>query len=136
MSLFRPVASCLTIALILDGAAIASQDQVRNVAGVSYVSGGVGEESRTSLQSQAAQFNVQVVFALKSGEYLADVDVAVRDASGRTLFSTVTDGPWLYARLAPGSYEISATVDGRQLTQKFTVPSQGLRQLVFRWADA
>jgi hypothetical protein len=68
---------------------------VRNVAGVSYVSGGVGEESRTSLQSQAAQFNVQVVFALKSGEYLADVDVAVRDASGRTLFSTVTDGPWL-----------------------------------------
>ena len=110
-----------------------AQEVLREGTGASFISGGVGEESQARLAAQAAQFNVRVIFALKSGNYLSGVEVGVWDPAGKQVFSTVTEGPWLYARLAPGSYSIRAVLAGQAQEQKFAVPPQGWRQLVFRW---
>ncbi len=133
MKAFRVLAVCLAVAAMPGASTVAAQEQVRDVAGATYVSGGVSEESRVRLQDQASKCNVQVIFALRSGEYLSGVEVTVADPSGKVILSTVTDGPWLFARLAPGSYEMRAALAGQAQAQKVTVPAQGSRQLVFRW---
>ena len=101
--------------------------------GQSLVSGGVGFDEMAKIQSVAGQYNVKAIFALKSGKYLADIPVTVTDAKGATVIDTVAVGPWLLAKLAPGTYRIAATFDGRTLTIPVAVPATGNREVVFRW---
>ncbi len=63
----------------------ADNDEVLQTSdGVSYVSGGVGLDSINRLNSLAAEFNLKLVFALRSGAYLSDVQVVVVNAAGKT----------------------------------------------------
>src|SRR5687768_12563690 len=53
--------------------------------GVEYVSGGIGENAQQQLNERAKDFNLKLVFTLNEGNYIADVNVAVKDAKGRTV---------------------------------------------------
>ena len=100
----------------------------------SAVAGGVGINARAKLSDQALpEHNVKMVFALVTGNYVADVDVDVKDRSGRTVIKGVANGPWLYARLPAGSYTASATFNGQTVTERFDVGRKGQRTAIFRW---
>src|SRR5688572_10076755 len=81
--------------------------------GVSFVSGGVGENSVAALRARESEFNLKLVFTLTEGEYLADVGVKISDTAGKTVIEHVTDGPIFMARLPPGTYTVAATYSGR-----------------------
>ncbi|HYC46558.1 MAG TPA: hypothetical protein VED01_13885 [Burkholderiales bacterium] len=101
---------------------------------VDAVAGGVGINARARLSSEARpDHNVKMVFALNTGNYVADVQVKVKDASGRTVIDGVANGPWLYARLPAGSYTAVATYSGHTVTEQFTVARTGLRSAILRW---
>ena len=103
------------------------------VGDVSYVSGGVGEESREQLKAFAAAFNLKLLLAHKSGEYIGDVQIVIVDGKGKELLKAVAEGPIFMANLPAGRYEVIATTEG--LTQKLhaTVVKGKLGTLVFRW---
>jgi hypothetical protein len=103
------------------------------VGDVSYVSGGVGEESREQLKAFAAAFNLKLLLAHKSGEYIGDVQIVLVDAKGKEILKAVAEGPIFMANLPAGRYEVIATTEG--LTQKLraTVVKGKLGTLVFRW---
>jgi hypothetical protein len=113
--------------------ALAADEVVMKSGNVSYVAGGVGEESLQRMRALAKDFNLQLLFAAKAGNYLADVTVSIRDARGANVLEATAGGPFLLARLAPGKYEVVATLDGVSVRQKATVAGSGLHQLVFRW---
>ena len=99
------------LAAILLGSAsllpVASADNdgiVQTSGGVSYVSGGIGSESRDRLGSLARDFNLKLVFAMKSGEYVSGVRIAIADAAGKTLVDATSEGPWFLTRLPAGNY--------------------------------
>jgi len=48
----------------------------------SFVSGGVGASSQEDLKAREREFNLKLVFTLVEGNYVADVNVAIRDAGG------------------------------------------------------
>jgi len=100
---------------------------------VPYVSGGVGEESINRLTSLAGDFNLKLVFALKSGAYLSGVRVAVVDRTGKTLVDATSEGPWFMVRLPVGDYQISAALAGTVLAQKVTLDGKRLTTIDFRW---
>jgi hypothetical protein len=102
-------------------------------AGASAVGGGVSIEAREQLQAKRTDNNVRMVFSLTTGNYLADVDVRVRDARGNVVLEGVSDGPWLMASLPPGNYTAEATYGGQTLTQRFSVGRTGMRTAHFRW---
>jgi hypothetical protein len=77
--------------------------------GVRYLMGGVGSDERKSMEILAADYNVKFVFAGRSGDYIADVSVVIDDLHGKSLAQVVTNGPWLYLMLSPGSYRVKAT---------------------------
>lgn len=108
---------------------------VKNVGGVTYVSGGVGTSSIDRLNSLANDFNVKLVFALKSGAYVSDVRVTIADAKGRTVLDATSDGPWFLTKLPAGTYQIVATLAGQAIKQPLSVDTARLKTIDFRWAS-
>ena len=113
----------------------ADEINVRQAGDIAYVSGGVSEEARESLQSLAPRFNVKLVLATKTGAYLSDVAVAVDDAAGKRVLEAKSDGPWFFAKLPPGRYQVAAAANGASLRKPVTIGTHGLNTLDFRWDD-
>ena len=106
----------------------------RASAQVAYASGGVSEESRDNLNAIAGDFNLKLVMATKSGEYLSDVDVMITDDRGRPMVTAVADGPWFFARLPNGHYTVTASNHGA--TQRKSINVGGRQSRVdLRWDD-
>jgi hypothetical protein len=100
---------------------------------VPVISGGVGDESLARLQAREQEFNLKLVFALVEGNYVADVGVTIRDASGRTVIDHVTDGPILMARLPAGAYAVNARYNRQTQTRNVWVRADRLHTEYLRW---
>lgn len=100
--------------------------------GIPYASGGVGEDERQALTAMASKYSLKLVFAGKgSGEFLSNVKVAVKDRKGGTVLDAVADGPWLFAKLPPGSYQVTASVGEQHQTRPVSVHKGKLATLAF-----
>lgn len=108
--------------------------RVQTSGGVTYVSGGVGDDSIAKLESLAKDFNLKLVFALQSGNYVSDVKVVIADAKGKTLLDATSAGPWFLAKLPVGNYQIVATFEGKAVKRSVTVGTAKLQTVDFRWA--
>jgi len=108
---------------------------VRESNGISYVSGGVGDEQQTALQNASKQFNLRLTLAAKSGHYMGGAEVRIDDRTGKTLLSTSADGPLFLAKVPPGTYRVHATSEGKTFTRDVTIPQSGHRELVMTWPD-
>lgn len=116
-------------------AALAAEEAiVKTENGVSFVSGGVGDASSDSLQSLAKDFNLKLVFALKSGEYVSGVNVTIANAGGKTLVDTTSEGPLFLTKLPAGNFKIVATLGSKSESRTVTVGGR-LRTVDFRWAS-
>src|SRR5688500_18818369 len=107
-------------------------DAARANANVPAISGGVSLNARDNLRTQERDANVKLVFALNTGNYVADVHVKVVDSKGKVVIDDVSNGPWMLAKLPSGSYTATATYNGKAVTQRFSAGS-GLRTAQFRW---
>lgn len=101
-------------------------------AGIMYMTGGVGTESRAIMDIAADNYNLKVVVASTTGAYLADAMVTIEDAAGRKVLETMTDGPWLLVKLPVGDYRVMAAIDDRRETRKVSVSSR-LKTVFFHW---
>jgi len=135
----KDLISCSFAAIILGSASFVSIASTNSEAvfqtsgGISYVSGGVGTESIDRLTSMSREFNLKLVFAMKSGEFVSGVRVVIADAKGKPLLETISEGPWFFTRLPAGHYQISATLAGKEIAQKTMIEVNTLRTVDFRW---
>lgn len=93
--------------------------------GIAWVSGGVGASEKTELQAARGEFSFWLTTAaLRSGAHLDGVRVRIRDAERqRLVLEVVMDGPWLFAALPVGRYEVEAILqmdNGRLLIERGT----------------
>jgi hypothetical protein len=98
-----------------------------------HISGGVGEDARRELLAKEGDYNLKIIAADKSGDYLAAVQVVIESGRKERVLDTTMEGPILLIKLAPGTYTIRATSDDKTLTRTVTIAAQGLRQADFRW---
>lgn len=133
----HPLTIALLAAISVMAAWPAAAQEVRHTpAGVAWMTGGAGQDERDAMQAQASHYNLALTFAnRKSGAFRADVAVQVRDAKGDVVLSAQGAGPLLYARLAPGTYRVTARALGRAQSQQAAVPQEGTRELYFYWVD-
>lgn len=104
-------------------ASSASQSAESNAAGIGILSGGVGQDSQEEMRHSARSYNVHVLFATQQGAYLADIPFTVTDHSGKQVAAAVSDGPWLYLKLPPGTYQINAKHHGASQSRQVKVVS-------------
>jgi hypothetical protein len=102
-------------------------------ADVPYVSGGVDADARAELLAQESEYNLKIITAEKSGDYLADVRIVIERAGKERMLDIAMEGPILLARLPPGTYTIRATSGRDTITRTVSIPAQGRRQAVFSW---
>ena len=134
----RYLTSCIIAGVLACGAAAAAQQQMsantdRRGEQAAVMSGGIGANARDELAAKAHDYNLKLVFALSSREYVSDVDVDVVNAAGRTVATHRAEGPWMYAKLPPGDYTVRATFNGSTLTKKASVGKQGQKVVNFLW---
>jgi hypothetical protein len=109
--------------------------EVRRTQDVQWVSGGVGADERAEMIMALPDHNLKLLTAAEaSGAFIAAAQVVVREPGGRVVFETPLDGPWLFARLPPGRYELTATWGGRSQSRSVTVPATGRREVFLYWA--
>ncbi len=130
----------MAAALLLAGSTLgplalaADTESVQQSGGISYVSGGVGADSTARMNSLAKDFNLKLVFALKSGDYVSEVAIAIVDAAGKQLLDTKSEGPLFLTRLPRGSFKIAATFGGRTETRTVAISAEKLQTIDFRFS--
>ncbi len=95
---------------------------------IAWMSGGIGDEALEDMRKVAAAYNVHVVFSEPRGNYLAGIPFTVaRLASGnqQQIYSAVSEGPVLYLKLPPGSYQIAARIDGEWHSRRIQAGAPG-----------
>jgi hypothetical protein len=103
---------------------------------VSYVSGGVGSDSALAMRQIEGGYNLRLLFAVRgSGEYLADVRVKLVDRKGNTVLDAVSDGPYFFAKLRPGRYQVVAGNGGTTISRSVDVGAHAVFQS-FYWHSA
>ena len=54
----------------------------------------------------------------KASNWRAEVAVTVKDAKGQTVFDLPSSGPYLLLKLPAGSYQVTATYQGKAQTRR------------------
>jgi hypothetical protein len=73
-------------------------------------------------------------FAEVSGAFLGDVRVVIEDRSGTQLVNTVVDGPWFFAPLPAGIYNVQAVFDDQVKQMKdVRLPENQVTEMVMYW---
>jgi len=100
---------------------------------ISYISGGIGLVEREAFLARQGEFNLKLVTSVVSGNFLADVQVMIESAGHQPMLRTTMDGPFLLAKLPPGTYTVRATFQADTLTRTVNVPARGLVETPLVW---
>ena len=140
-SLTTKTLCCATLALAFASAGVFAAVGVlppeRQAGAVSYVTGGVAADEAEAFKLARSGYPLSIELAQKSGgknEFTADAQVQVSDSAGNVVLNAKADGPFMLVRLAPGTYRVQATLNGRTVEAKpVTVGTKGGAQamLVF-----
>ncbi len=137
MTNIPPRLKCLlpaALALALTVSAGAQPDRVQEANGVTFVSGGIGADSRDSLAAREKSYNFKLVMTLEgSGTYVSDARVTLATTAGQKLVEHVTEGPLFLAGLPAGTYVVTATFRNVTHTRKFQVRADRLHTEYMRW---
>jgi len=104
---------------------------------VTFRMGGIGSIEATAMRQAESRYPLSLEFAERAkpkDEFLANVEVTIKDHDGKTMLRTFSDGPFLLASLPDGNYTVTAVREGGQAqTRQVTVASGTPEHLVFEW---
>ena len=136
----RLMAAIFTAGVLLAGAAHAQSDSalppVQKSGAVEYLSGGIGLDESTAIKSASRHWPLSLVFSVQApgkAEFASDVKLEIRDAKGAQVLATTASGPFLLAKLPPGSYSLRATLAGKTLERKVQVKAGSSARVELVW---
>jgi hypothetical protein len=104
--------------------------------GITYVTGGIGDEERTGLEASSRNYNLHIESAEKGGSFLAGIDLAIQAKNGKDVLRVRNTGPLFYAQLPPGDYTIHAAYKGAERVKDAQVGGKGAADIHFVWPGA
>lgn len=103
------------------------------IGSVPYLTGGVGENERATIEPLERNYNLKLVFAARSGAYLATPMVRIEDMNGKEILHMRSDGPWFLAKLPSGEYKVVVSRTGHQTEIQNVKVGEGLQTTEFLW---
>jgi hypothetical protein len=127
-----------SLAMLLVGGMAASQGlpEVQRSGTVEYRSGGIGHDEAQAMQQDARHWPLALEFAVTEGQhaaYAANVAVQIRDAQAHTALQVTSSGPFLFAKLPPGAYQIDAKLGSQVLHRDVQIQPGHRASAVFQW---
>ena len=108
----------------------------QSAGGVEYLTGGRTPEEAAAVKRAAQEYPLELVFVERDGkrkDELYDNPVVIRDASGKVVLASRTDGPYFLARLPAGDYTVTTHWDAWSFTKPVTIDPEGRERVVFEW---
>lgn len=105
--------------------------------GFRYLCGGVGLDEAEQIKQEAHNYDLMLTFAAHDGSYLADVNVDIADARGRSLLKAICGAPMMLVDMPKsGSYLIRAETDGQTVSRTVKTEDGQLRKaLTLTWPE-
>lgn len=131
----QPTAQSSSSGQMQSGDTVQSRLQPQTENGITYVCGGVGEEEASYMKQSKGDYDLMLTFTTRTGEYLADVDVAIKDAKGKEVFNKKCDAPMLLVNLPrSGTYRVQAQAEDYSLRKTVKVKTKGpAKSVVMAW---
>ena len=104
--------------------------------GLSFVSGGIGQDEAALFKKLAGTYPLAVEFirhAEPKDEYEADVAVTIRSGDGKTVLDVQSQGPFLLVNLPDGTYTVQAQKDGPPIQRTVRIKGERHQRVVFEW---
>ena len=134
------MAAMFTAGILLASSAHAQTDSalppVQKSGAVEYLSGGIGLEESTAIKGASRHWPLSLVFSVQAAgkaEFASDVKLEIRDAKGVSVLETTASGPFLLAKLPPGSYSLRATLVGKTLERKVQIKAGSSARVELVW---
>jgi len=111
MHLLNPAHAVVALTVAVWFPSVMAVEHGVSPAGVAYASGGVSHSELQDLHAKRQDYSFWLTTAaLKSGAHLADVAVRVTPLrGGKPVLEHTMAGPWLFAALQPGRYQVEAS---------------------------
>ena len=127
-----PLAAVLLAGTVF--AATGARAAERPEAIVPVLVGGITKDDEAAMQRQAHRWPMRLVFSeRRDNEFVADVDLKVRDAKGREVLALEDTGPITYAKLAPGEYTIEASFKGEKQVRHVALDDKAGQDVYIHW---
>jgi len=128
-----------TAALAAAAPAAATGDTAKKSEGaVAYLASGKSKEDTAAMRHVARYYPLVLEFARKAAprpQQPADIDVMIKDRSGKLMLRAKAEGDLLLANLPAGEYAVSATYNGVAILQNVAVEEGKHRKLNFEWKN-
>ena len=105
--------------------------------GITYISGGIGDDEEIQIRRVAKDFGLLLEFTevergKTHGHWSSDVSVTVK-MGAKALLTAQADGPLMVIQLKPGSYVVEAERAGVKLTRRVDVKTGAATRERFVW---
>ena len=126
------IASLLALSAVgVQAQSAAAIPPMRSEGAVSYSCGGIGIDESTAMRAAMKDHPLSLLFARPGGDYLADVAVVIKPATGEAIQFNAT-GPVCLVDLPAGRYSVTAQANSVSKTQSAAIGHGSRRRLDFR----
>ena len=125
---------CLLIAPGITWADVSDKPPQRSSGYVPYMTGGVSADEREALFAASKDYGLKLSFAAHDETAsLSDVTVGIATTRGEQVMLMKQMGPYLFVKLEPGDYTITATSGDQILEKSARVSAGGQADAAFDW---
>jgi hypothetical protein len=127
---------CIGCAFCLSSFAFAQIPATQHSNGISYISGGVGEEETTAILAEAKQWPILLELSqLENGRgvWIFGANIKIMNIQKQIVFNAQADGPYMLINLEPGDYAIEASYQGVEQKRALSVKANAFQKISLFW---
>ena len=122
--------------LIVSGFAFAQIPATQHSYGISYISGGVGEEESVAILAEAKQWPLLLELSqIENGRgvWIFGAQIKLINKQQKVIFNAQADGPYMLINLEPGDYSIEASYQGVEQKRTLNVKANASQKISVFW---
>lgn len=126
----------LIFGLLLGSSVWAQIPQTQSSQGVSYITGGVGEEESTAILAEAKQWPLLLELSqLENGRgvWIFGSQIKILNTKNAVIFDAKADGPYMLINLTAGDYTIQASYQGVEQKKAISIKSGAVQKISIFW---
>ena len=122
--------------VLMSSLSLAQIPETQYSQGISYITGGVGEDEAVAILAEAKQWPVLLEMSqLEKGRgvWIFGAAIKILNSSKQTIFNAQADGPYMLVNLAPGGYVIEAMYEGVMQKRSMSIKAESSQKITLFW---
>jgi len=122
--------------LLLGSFALAQIPDTKYSQGISYITGGVGQNETDAIRAEAKEWPVMLELSqIQNGRgvWIAGVSIKAMDAKKQLIFDALADGPYMLINFVPGDYVLEADYQGVIQKRALSVKADSSQKIALFW---